>query len=600
MTSSIIRENEFAPRYETSYRAAVTPERVVVIPGYALRLMRHGDLSPKEMSLWVAFHQAVYSTWRNEGSKAKYVNENIPHQEVIQYAMMSRASFFREVTGQKSLCGGLVESDESPPSPYASRRVANSLRYKVSMAPRLTRRDIGIIQAVLEKAVAGSEGDNAVQRAEQAIAGLLSQNPGDYLDDRRAQVAQIVDWPRTLAEVVRRVIGADRLPDLLRKMADNLQERILAGYGHVVITHYFLTTAAPALGLSHAQAWTVIALRDRVWFDYTTGERFPFAIVHGGLDELAAMTASTVKSVRNWLDEPGFGAFVTQQTTPARVELPEYWDARTLVFFVDPLEPLIPNAEKVSTESGKNEHQFGKKRALKWEKVSTDSGKSEHSLNNFYKRYISFNNRRQQNQRKNEPRFSAAADSDFSETPEPESQNNQPEAPNPASDQNTWAIQDLARANTINSKKVAEMVEKGVYPEALAEWLADAYARPGLTNPIGFAVQNALDYPSGRGRSLFTRRRKPEILRKLAYAIAGYPMSDDAEFAGFVRKYNKPNLLLNLFLALGGDENDIPAQYVRPAPEPKPAAPVIAEPVEVPADVLAYAESLRSRVGKRP
>ncbi len=611
-----IRENEFIPQHETDYRAIVTPERVVVIPGYALRLLRHGDLSPKEMSLWVAFHQAVYSTWRDGGAKAKFVSENIPHQDVIKYAMMSRASFFREVTGRESLCGGLVEAEEPQPDPYASRRVANALRYKVSMAPRLTRRDIGIIQAILEKAIAGSEGDDAVRQAEQAVAGLLSRSPGDYLDDRRAQVAQVEGWPRTIAEVARRVIGAKTLPDLLRKMAENLQERILAGYGNVVITHYFLRTAAPALGLSHAQAWTIIALRDRVWFDYTTGERFPYAIVHGGLDELAAMTGSTVKSIQNWLDEPGFGAFVTQEKTPARVELPEYWGARTLVFFVDPLEPVVVDMEKVSNEhgkseqgdeanemdkmsneQGKSEQRFGKKRALIREKVSTDSGKNEHPLNNFYKRYISFNNRRQQTHGKNETRSSAAADLDFSETPEPEFQNDQPETTKPTSNPNAWAIQDLARANTINSKKVAAMTEKGVYPEALAEWLADAYARPGLTNPIGFAVQNALDYPEGRGRSLFARRRKPEILQTMAYAIAGYPMPDDAEFAAFVRKYSKPNLL-NLFLALGGDENDLPAQYVRPAPEPRPAAPVIAEPVEVAADVLSFAESFRSRVSK--
>lgn len=356
MTSPAIRKNELAPRYETDYRAKVNPERVVVIPGYALRLMRHGDLSPKEMSLWVAFHQAVYSTWRDGGSKARFVTENIPHQDVIKYAMMSRASFFREVTGQQSMCGGLVESEESYPDLYASRSIANALRYKVSMAPRLSRRDIGIVQAMLEKAVAGQEGEGAARQAEQALAGLLSQNPGAYLDDRRAQAAPVEGWPRTLAEVVRRVIGAKNLSDLLRKMADNLQERILVGYGNAVITHYFLQTAAPALGLSHAQAWTIIALRDRVWFDYATGERWPFAVVHGGLDELAAMTGSSVKSVRRWFDEPGFGAFVSQQTTPARVELPEYWDARTLVFYVEPLEPVIQGRDKMSNEQGQNEH----------------------------------------------------------------------------------------------------------------------------------------------------------------------------------------------------------------------------------------------------
>lgn len=587
MTSPTIR-NEFVPQYETDYRARVNPERVVVIPGYALRLMRHGDLSPKEMSLWVAFHQAVYSSWRDGGSKAKFVTKNIPHQDVIKYAMMSRASFFREVTGQKSICGGLVEVEEPQPDPYNSRRVANALRYKVSMAPRLTRRDIGIIQSVLEKAVAGHEGDRAAKQVEQALAELLSQNPGAYLDDRRAQVAQVEGWPRTLAEVIRRVIGEKTLPEVLQKMADNLQERILAGYGSVVITHYFLETAAPALGLSHAQVWTIIALRDRVWFDYATGERFPFAIVHDGLEELAEMTGSSVKSVRNWLEEPAFSAFVSQQKSPAPFELPEYWNARTLVFYVNPLEPVI--REKVSTDLGKSEHRTGKKRALIWEKMSTDLGKNEHSLNSFYKRYISVNNRRRQQkseeQNETRPAPDSVAAGFLSDDPEEE----------PTFDPDRWTLRELAEVNTINRKKLTALNEKNVSPEALAEWLAEAYAKTGLTNPVGFAVQNALDYPSRAARSLFARISKREILRKMALAIAGYPITDDAEFAGFVRRYSKPNLR-SLFLALGGNEKDIPAQYVPPAPNP--AAPVAAEDlVEVPAEVLAYAESLRAKVKK--
>jgi len=593
----------FTTGYDTDYAKAVNPDRVVVIPGYALRLLRHGDLSPKDMSLWVAFRQAAYTAWRGDGSKAKFISENIPHQNVIKYAMMSRASFFREVTGQQSMCGGLVESEEPQPNLYASRQVANALRYKVSMLPRLTKRDCGILQAALTRAVTGRSGEEATHQIEATLTGLLSRNPGDYLDDPHAQVLPVEGWPRTIAEIARRVLNAKTLPDPLRKLSENLQERILAGYGNVVTTHYFLKTAAPALDLSHAQAWTVITLRDRVWFDYTTGERFPFAIVHGGLEELAAMTVSTIKSVRNWLEEPGFGAFVKIQKTPARVELPEYWDARTLVFYAAPLEPVIPSAEKMSNEQGKSEqraeadfrekvstglgkseHRTGKKRAPVWEKVSTESGKNEHSLNNFYKRYISFNNRhRQPVEGKSETRFLAAAGSDF-----PEKFKTNPDY---------WTLQELTQANTINGKKVAAMIEKEVYPEALAEWLAEAYAKP-LTNPVGFAIQNALDYPEGRGRSLFARRRKPEILQKLAEAIAGYPLDGDTEFVSFVRKYSKPNLL-NLFLALGGAEQDIPTQYVRPAPEPRPTVTAAAGPVEVPAEVLAYAESLRNRLGQK-
>ncbi len=69
----------------TRYAEEVQPDRIVLIPGYSLRLLEQGDLTPKEMSLWVGFRQAVYSQWKRGQGTVK----NIPHWEVIRFAMMS-------------------------------------------------------------------------------------------------------------------------------------------------------------------------------------------------------------------------------------------------------------------------------------------------------------------------------------------------------------------------------------------------------------------------------------------------------------------------------------------------------------------------------
>lgn len=186
--------------------------------------------------------------------------------------------------------------------------------------------------------------------------------------------------------------------------------------------------------------------------------------------------------------------------------------------------------------------------------------------------------------------FSAAAGLDFSsQTPEKR------QKPDP--DPNHWTLRELVRANTINRKKLDELERAGTDPRALAQWLVEAHRKTGLTNPIGYAVQNAIAYPEGKNLrdSVFAHRPKADLLAWLAKAIAGYPLSQGApDIAALLRGISQPNLR-SLYFALGGDENDIPAAYVPPTPKPRPAAPAAEETVEVPAAVLARAESFRAR-----
>jgi hypothetical protein len=394
--------NELSEGFDTAYQAEVKPTRIIGIPGYALRLLQHGDLTAKEMSLWVAFRQAVWSMWKRGKGSAR----NIPHQDILQFAMMSKPSYFREITGKTSIAGGLVE--EAPaawtPGPV-NRHLDNARRWRVNMDPRLTRQDCNAIHAVLYRAVAETSSiPEALEVTQKTLQEMASQPPHNYLDEPKHQEIPITGWPKGVIEIVRRVTGyKGDVPEELHKAAEKLQDHIIGGYGTVIITHYFLQIAAPKLGLSHGQAWTIIALRDRCWYDHINQKPYSFAVLRNGIQELASLTGATVKSARNWLNDPAFQMFVAVEDTDG-VEFPESWGWNPMVLDVRQDEPTaeerraVLNAEsddlgkkrvtireKMINGQGKSDKRSGKKRVTDWEKVINDQGKNDKRLNNFIK-----------------------------------------------------------------------------------------------------------------------------------------------------------------------------------------------------------------------
>lgn len=387
----------------TRYQNEVHPDRVVMLEGYALRLMEQGDISPKEMSLWVGFKQAIYLRWKNNQGVVK----NIPHWEVVQFAMMSRASYFRETSGRESMAGGLIEEVGDVGESTNDRRFDNAKRYRVHMAPRLTRRDCAVIEHLLTKEIAMAvTHEEARANALKILSDLAENDPGNYLDMPNVEIGKA--WPRSVADIVRRVLEIrGDMPSDLHTASEKVQDRILLGFGKVFITHYFLKTVAPELGLTHPQAWAIIALRDRCWYDHTTRSQKDFALLPGGLDELGSLVGVDRKTVKRWLTHPGFSMLVNAEQIRVN-ELPEGWDARTTIFTVRQEEPLIeemrdkvstdtgqsetrlwkkgvPTRDKVSTDTGQSEHGYRTKRAPIADKVSTDTGQNEHRLNNLNK-----------------------------------------------------------------------------------------------------------------------------------------------------------------------------------------------------------------------
>jgi hypothetical protein len=392
-------KNIIEPVNNTAYATEVNPSRVVAFPGYALRLMWHGDLSPKEMSLWMSFRQAVWSNWKQRRGTVR----NIPHQEIVSFAMMSSPSYFREIRGVESIAGGLVEEvpSEWHPGP-TNPHLDNARRWRVRMQPRLTRRDCNAIHAILYRATsdAGSV-DEAIETAAKALEVLARLSPGDYLDDHNNQEIPISGWPKGVAEIARRAIGFQGdMPESLHKAVEKLEDKIISAYGQVVIPHYFLQVTVPELGLSQAQAWTIISLRDMCYYDHVNQKPYSFAILRGGMQQLAGLTGSTIKSVRNWLKDPAFLEFITIEDTN-NFDFPADWGTACMVVDVRENEPtaderkafkaavsqekMITNREKVINGSEKNDQRVGKKRSMDWEKMINGLGKNDQRLNNFIK-----------------------------------------------------------------------------------------------------------------------------------------------------------------------------------------------------------------------
>jgi hypothetical protein len=100
----------------TRYRDEVHPDHIVMLDAYCLRLMEQGDMTPKEMSLWVGFRQAVWRQWKIGQGTVR----NIPHWKAMEFAMMSRASYFRELSG-KTAAAATSNSCRRPSRPERRR-----------------------------------------------------------------------------------------------------------------------------------------------------------------------------------------------------------------------------------------------------------------------------------------------------------------------------------------------------------------------------------------------------------------------------------------------------------------------------------------------
>ncbi len=479
------------PENKTQYDAEVYPTHIVMLEAYCLRLLEQGDMTAKEMSLWVGFHQAIWRQWH----QGKGTVHNVPHWDVMSFAMMGRASYFRElakaelVGGRKFLAGGHVEIvPEASAAPTADRRWDNANRYRVSMSPRLTRRDCAVIETILTAEVSMTA--TRAEALQVVTATLQNLAERDVMDWINQEVLPAQSWPRSVQEIVRRVLDVQGdLSEELITASEKVYSRIVGAFGKLQITHYFLRVVAPTMQFSHAQAWAIIALRDRCWFDHATQTQKNFALLRGGIKILAKWVNVTDKSVSNWMAQPEFSAFIRFVDMDAIQDAPEDWkQSGTQIVFVHLDEPLLGELfdgkpwknrdsilEKVRLYSGKSETQFWKKRDSILEKVRLDLGKSETRLNNLIKPQLNL----------------------FKPQGTPTSGSPSARA---AVMPSVWVLDRLLSVNRVHPKTRKSV--RGGDAKALVSWLLYAMSPEGsgIKNPVSYALTRLGEDPtSGAG-----------------------------------------------------------------------------------------------------
>jgi hypothetical protein len=478
----------------TRYRDEVHPDHIVMLDAYCLRLMEQGDMTAKEMSLWVGFRQAVWRQWKIGQGAIR----NIPHWQVMEFAMMSRASYFRELSGKTSLAGGHVELVPEPvasQSRNADRRMDNANRYRVWMAPRLTRHDCAVIEMILRAEATSAGSVDATHQAALAVLKDLSER--DVMDwiDQEAEIVE--NWPRSVQEIVRRFLDVEGdLSEELRNACEKVYDRILGAFGKVLITHYFLRVVVPVMQFTHAQAWAIITLRDRCWYDHDTQTQKEFVIVRRGLEGLAQWVRVTTKSVTGWLKDPAFSAFI-RQADMSRLDVPSEWlVSGTGIFLVHLQEPLLGELlgeqawkkrdsilEKLRLNSGKSETLFWKKRDSILEKMRLYLGKCETRLNNLIKPYINHNKLYQP------PTTSDAV-----------LPNGEDLESVVAVNFSVWDLDRIFKINHVHPKMRKELT--GVDAQKLISWLLYAVSEEGsgIESPLSFALDRlSLSLGDGAG-----------------------------------------------------------------------------------------------------
>ena len=537
----------------TRYEDEVKPHRVVVIPGYALRLLAQRDLSAKEMSLWLGFRQAAYFDWKKSKSKKSATfTRNIPHQDVIRFAVMGKASYFRAINNKDSLAGGMIRRLPDMGGDGFNAHLDNANRWQVSMSPRLTRRDAAVIQLILSTDIALAEETTEARSAAalHSLEDMAKRSPSDYLD---MEIKRPKHAPVNLMEILRSALGIeDDIPAALFEAAEALQNKLMSAYGSVVITHHFLTEVAPHFNLTQSQIWTAIVLRDRCYYDYESGIEHDFVMAPRGLASISAWTGVSVKSLKRWLEQAEFRQLVQL----SKVEIPEndhseradrlrqFLSAGGLVFNIRKEEPplgylcdeeterLIPLWTKRSMPLDKVIHTLGQSDTRVWtkcdsglDKVRLGFGQSETPLNNLYKPLLNpFKpHKPQQTTSKEKP-----------------SKNTSPLAQGGGG----WDISSLLKLNPVSDPKIKKrLLEKGD-PIALASWLLYAYGPEGkgINSPSSLAISNLASDPRQGAKQSYLEmaRLGPDRLHELIATLSEpYQLELVQDQSGFLRIFKK-------------------------------------------------------------
>lgn len=488
----------------TRYEEEVKPHRIVMFSGYALRLLEQGDLNAKEMSLWIAFRQAVYTTQRKTGGKK--IAQNIPHQEIIKFANMSKPSFFRAIAGEKkSLAGGLVHRLPDQGADTGNPYFDNAIRWEVSLSPRLTRRDATVIAQFLDAEIALAETlEEKVAFALDALRRMTGVHPADWLES--VDVDTPKSSPPKVTTILRSVLGIeDDIPDNLFEAAEALENRLMSAFGKVVITHHFLQVVAPSLSLTQAQMWAIISLRDHRYYDHENRAQHDYILAEHGMKTLAEWSGTSLKSFGRWMDSSVLGNLI--QKVDIKIGQDEYIDRFIVsgkeiyrlrgdeppLWFEEDGDTLIPHwtkrepaLDKVITGSGQSDNRHWTKRYTAWDKVITGIGQSDNPLNNLIKPHLNPSNPHKA--------LPTTLESKKSITASPSAQG-----------VGGWDMSSLLKLNPVSNKKIKDQILRKGDPVAFVSWILYGYSPEGkgIDSPSNLAISNIASEPRQGAKAIY-------------------------------------------------------------------------------------------------
>jgi hypothetical protein len=502
----------------TRYEEEVKPHRIVMFPGYALRLLEQGDLSAKEMSLWIAFRQAVYITQKRTGNKHSSITRNIPYQEIISFANMSEPTYRRAIAGdENTFAGGLVCRVPDQGSNTGNPHFDNATRWRVFLSPHLTRRDSAVIAKLLEAEVALAENrKEKIAFALDALRRMISVHPAGWLE------SVDVDTPKSASlkvkTILRSVLGIeDDIPTTLFEAAEALENQLMSAFGKVVITHHFLQVVAPSLDLTQAQMWAIISLRDHRYYDHEKKAQYDYIIAKSGIKTLAEWSAVSLKSFGRWMDNPVFGSLIQKVDIEAGQD--EYFDSLIAsggevyrlrgdeppLWFEEDRDTLIAHwtnryagLDKVIGGARQSDRRVWTKRYAEWDKVIGGIGQSDRCLNNLIKPYLNPSNPHKA--------LPTTPKSEKSGRTSPSAQGG-----------GGWDMSSLLRLNPVSNKKIKDQILRKGDPVAFVSWILYGYSPEGkgIDSPSNLAISNIASEPRQGAKAIYMQiaRLDLDVLR---------------------------------------------------------------------------------------
>ena len=310
--------------YLTRYENIVQPHKIVLVPGYLIRLLP--ERKGAAIFAYIGFSQVA---WMNShGSSDSDIAVTASITSIAKFSASNRTAFYKlmgKTSFWESLQGLVTRSGD---------------HFVLHRTLPLSKPDAqGVANWLKDRLLAGAALEEALLSAMSITSGHLV---GEILPDLYLPEGLTIDpsVPVYVPDIVRYVKGSE-LNAAEMAAATDLHARIVYGFKDLTIRHYFLTEVIRRSQLSTDQAALVLASRYHYFANPHTGEVDNRIVVPGGYKELASWIGlSRAKSVWEWLSgytRAGAGRGDAKRTGAIPGFLKDVTD----------LEPDVPRSTKI-------------------------------------------------------------------------------------------------------------------------------------------------------------------------------------------------------------------------------------------------------------